>query len=153
MRGAIPPSTSATPTEKSLCEKRVLWGAVPPPTLPTEVRKRENESGTVPTSKTNILKKIAERKLPGNVYKNEKFLSTSMITTVRGGQSTVQKSTKGATISKKILEMQKIWGKNSVRKYQDGPRLSARGSIREEPIGEQETSPILDQPTTPMMRD
>jgi hypothetical protein len=99
-----------------------------------EDRKRENESGTVLTSKTNILKKIAERKLPGNVYKNEEFLSTSMITTVRGGQSTVQKSTKGVTILKKFLEMQKIWGENSVRKYPDGPRLSARGSTCAEPI-------------------
>ena len=52
MGGAVPPPKTATPADNELSEKKLLWGAVPPPTMTAEIGLPKPENRTVPTSQT-----------------------------------------------------------------------------------------------------
>ena len=79
----------AKPAENKPTDKRLSRRAVPPPTTatPTEIvtsKHSKPESRTVPTSQTLIVKKIAEEKMPGKINKKEVIVSQSTIVK-RGG--------------------------------------------------------------------
>ena len=70
-----------------------------------EIGSNKPERRTVPTSQTLILKKIAEVKRPGVDLKKDVIMSNSKIVMARGDLKNVQKSNKGADLSRKVSEM------------------------------------------------
>ena len=149
LRRTVPPNVASRVVD----ENKLLWGAVPPTILLTKTKVPETESGTVPNCKKTVPPNLASRKLPGSVAKIEVSLLTSKTSTESGATTKFQKSTKGTKISKKIFEMRKIWENNSIENRKCDPRIQASRPICDEPIGDKEILPVIDQPTAPVMSD
>ena len=97
--------------------------------------------------------KIAEEKRPGESNIKEVIVSQSTVVKMRGDILQVQKSTKGAEISKTISEIRKIWENKKLGKIEIGPGSLANKPICVEPMGGQILPTVLDRPTAPKARD
>ena len=111
------------------------------------------ESGPVPPCNIRIKPKIAEEKMPGELNMKEVILSRLTVVKMAGDILQVQKSFKGAEVSKKVSEIRTIWENKKLEKIEIRPGSSANKPVCGEPMGGQIMPTFLDQPKAPTERD